>query len=193
VLSSKPGASPALYIKGPADEFVRSLVARADIDIEVVDNQPYSFEELELRKLEVHRALETQGFLYISTGLSITDGGRITAEVTRQSGLSDDTAVILSGLSPQLRASVGLTVSDAPIAADEHAYGGMWVRDDGVNECTSGWSVWNITSGTTGVTTAGHCDGINQVSEPGWGVWALTQQAEHRVSGATSSGIHRVI
>ena len=62
MLSPEPGGAPALYIKGPADEFVRTLVANAEIDIRIVDNQPFSLEELEERKLQVHRALEAYGF-----------------------------------------------------------------------------------------------------------------------------------
>jgi hypothetical protein len=118
-LSPEPGGAPALYIKGPADDFVRGLVAEAEIDIKIVDNQPFSFDELEERKLRVHRALEAQGFQNVSTGFSVTGGGQITAGVTRQSGLPDDAAEILSGLPASLRASVTLTVSDAPIVVDD--------------------------------------------------------------------------
>jgi len=153
-LSSEPGGAPALYIKGPADQFVRNLVANAEIDIKIVENQPFSFDELGERMLQVHRALEARGFQNVSTGFSPTGGGQIRAGVTRQPGLPDDPAEILSGLPAELRASVTLTVSDAPIVSDDSAFGGMQLRDDGRNECTSGWSVWNAT-GTTGVTGAG--------------------------------------
>ena len=33
--------SPRLYIKGPSDDSLRELVAGADVEIEIVDNQPY--------------------------------------------------------------------------------------------------------------------------------------------------------
>ena len=131
VLSPEPGGVPALYIKGPADQFVLSLVANAEIDIEIVDNQPFSFDELQQRKLQVHRALEAQGFQYISTGFSITDGGQIISRVTRQTGLPDDPDEILSSLPAELRSSVTLTVSDAPVVVDENAFGGIQMRDDG--------------------------------------------------------------
>jgi hypothetical protein len=49
-LSDVPGGVPELYIKGPADEFVRAQVAAAGIEIRIVDNQPYSFAELEARR-----------------------------------------------------------------------------------------------------------------------------------------------
>lgn len=179
VLSPEPGEAPSLYVKGPADDFVRSLVASAEIPIKLVDNQPYSFDELEERKIQVHRALEDQGFRHVSTGFSVAGGGEVTAGVSRHTGLPTEAAEILSGLPASLRDSVVLTVSDVPIALDESAFGGMQLRDDGANECTSGWSVWDA-SGTTGATGAGHCSGINQIVDPNVGVVNLAFQAEHR-------------
>jgi len=133
VLSPEPGGAPELYIKGPADDFVRSIVANAETDIQIVDNQPVSFAELEERKLQVHRALEALGFRYVSTGFSVAGGGRIAAGVTREPGLPADAAEILSVLPAALRESVTLTVSDAPIAVDLSVFGGTQMRDDGIN------------------------------------------------------------
>lgn len=113
VLSSEPGGSPALYIKGPADDLVLELVDKAEIDIRVVDNQPFSFNELEDRKIRVHRALEEQGFRYVATGFSVTGGGQIKASVTTQEQLPSDEATILSNLPESLRDSVALTVRDS--------------------------------------------------------------------------------
>jgi len=179
VLSPEPGGAPALYIKGSADEFVRALVAGAEIDIKVVDDQPFSSDELEEREMQVARTLEALGFQSAYISSSITDGGQIIAGVTRQPGLPDDQLKILSGLPAELRASVALTVSDAPVSGADDAFGGMQLRDDGANECTSGWSVWKASSGTTGVTGAGHCLGINQIVDPSAGVLWLTFQAQH--------------
>lgn len=123
VLSPEPGGAPALYIKGPADDFVRSLVANAEIDVKIVDNQPYSFDELRERQHGVARALEAQGFQYISAGFSVTGGGRIKAAVTRQAGLPTDAADILLGLPAALRESVELTVIDAPILVEFSSFG----------------------------------------------------------------------
>lgn len=178
-LSTDPGGPPALYIKGRADQLVRTLAADAEVNVTLVEDQPFSFAELEDRKIKVHRSLEAQGFKSVSTGFDITDRGRIRAGVTRQPGRSADAATIRSRLPQSVREDTTVTVSDAPVVADEHAFGGMLVRDDGVDECTSGWAVENG-AGTTGVTTAGHCDGINQIVEPGVGTWGLTHQSEHR-------------
>ncbi len=123
VLSPEPGGVPALYIKGPADDFVRSLVADAEINIKIVDNQPYSFDELRERQHEVARALEAQGFEYVSAGFSITGRGQITVVVSRQTGLPTNAADILSRLPVALRESVELTVGDAPILVEFSAFG----------------------------------------------------------------------
>lgn len=104
-----------VYIKGPADRLVRSLVANAEVDIKIVDDQPFSFEELEERKIEVHRALQAQGFRHISTGFSITCRGQIVADVMRQPGRPDNPSEIRSRFPSELRESVTLTVRDEPI------------------------------------------------------------------------------
>ncbi|MCH8050916.1 MAG: hypothetical protein IIC86_02745 [Chloroflexi bacterium] len=131
VLAEEPGGAPMLYIKGPADDFVRSLVANAEIDIKIVDNQPFSFEELDERKMRVHRVLQALGFRSAYIMSNVTDGGKIEAGVTRQTGLPDNPDEILSSLPAELRSSVTLTVSDVPVAVTEAAFGGMQMRDDG--------------------------------------------------------------
>lgn len=123
VLSPEPGGAPMLYIKGSADEFVRKLVADAEIDVRIVDNQPYSFDELEERASQVARALQAQGFQDVSAGFSIDGAGQIKAAVAREPGLPGDAAEILSGLPAALRASVTLTVSDAPVLVEFNAFG----------------------------------------------------------------------
>lgn len=65
-----------------------------------------------------------------------------------------------------LALNLTLLTGSGPIMIEEHTRGGNWIRDDGVRECTSGWSVrsGNV---STGFITAAHCDGINQFEEPG--------------------------
>lgn len=117
-LSPDPLGPPSIYIKGPADEFVRNLVAGAEIEVKIIDNQPFSFEELEQRKQRVVGALVARGFQNLSVGFRIQDAGLIEAAVTLEPGLPDDPAEILAVLPPDLRGSVSLTVSDAPVGVD---------------------------------------------------------------------------
>lgn len=118
-LSDDPDGAPTLYIKGPADEFVRDLVASAEVPVILADHQPYSFDELEERKLQVHHALVALGFRNVATGFDITNEGQIEAAVTREAGLPDTDAELLLALPAELRASVTITVSDEPGVTDE--------------------------------------------------------------------------
>lgn len=112
VLPSEPDGAPVLYIKGPADELVRGIVAGAEIEIKIADNQPFSGDELDERKSAVTRALVDLGFEIIMAGYNIADEGRITAAVAREPGLPDDPEGILSMLPAPLRDGVELTVTD---------------------------------------------------------------------------------
>jgi streptogrisin C len=177
-LSAVPDGAPTLYIKGPADEFVWRLVDSAGFSIQVIEGRPFSWRELEARSIGLNRRLAGLGFRDIVTSFDESTS-TVEAVVRRVPAMAAVRAdQVLASLPAEFRSGVRVELVDEDIAIDEHAYGGMWVRDDGVNECTSGWAVTNGV--TTGVTTAGHCDGINEIVEPGVGVHALTHQAEHR-------------
>ncbi len=53
------------------------------------------------------------------------DGGRIHAAVTKKAGLAAEASGIELMLPESLRGSVSITLSDAPVAIDESAFGGM--------------------------------------------------------------------
>jgi hypothetical protein len=175
-LSTQPGGAPTLYVKGRADASVREAVTSAGIPITLVEGHPLSWLELEARSQELNRRLGALGFRDIVASFDEATA-IVEATVTRIPGLPGQPAQILSLLPSELRDRVQLGLVDAPASADFTASGGMWVRDDGVNECTSGWSVTD--GGTTGVTTAGHCNGINEINHPGVGIHSLTWQAQH--------------
>jgi streptogrisin C len=177
-LSPVPGGAPTLYIKGKASQFVRDTVESAGMPIEVVEGRPFSWQELEDRSIRLNHRLAGLGFQDIVTSFDETTS-TIDAVATRSPSLLTTAERVQALLPAEFQAGVKLELVDEAVAVDDAAaFGGNWVRDDGVRECTSGWSV--ITGATTGVTTAGHCDGINQIEEPGVGVHPLTHQAEHR-------------
>ncbi len=176
-LSDLPEGTPTLYIKGTTDDFVWDLVDSAEIPIDVVDGRPFSWLELEERSIRLNRLLAERGFLDIVTSFDERTSV-VEAYVTRVPGFVANEAQLLEMLPAEFRGNTTLKVMDDDVATDDTAFGGMWVRDDGVNECTSGWSVTD--GATTGVTTAGHCTGINQIDHPGLSVHTLTHVAEHR-------------
>jgi hypothetical protein len=117
-LSEEPGGPLTMYIKGPADEYIRSLVAGAEIEIIIVDNQLYSRAELDARQSRVSEALLAKGYANFAVGTDIRTA-RIEADVTRQAGLPDDPEKILAALPADLRDSVDVEVSDAPVVVDD--------------------------------------------------------------------------
>jgi hypothetical protein len=122
------GGPPRLLVKGRASAFVRQLVATAPIDVALVDDQPYSYAELEMRSEVVHKELLTQGYREAVTSFDIEGRGAIQATVRHERGLSDDRAEILRRLPETLRASVDLTISyERDVVTPE--------EDDNTSEC----------------------------------------------------------
>lgn len=169
-------------IRPPSGEFgYRPLVEAAGIEIVVADDQPFSFAELEERKGRVHKALLANGFRDVVTNVNIQGGGVIPVTLTPEPGLAATAEAILALLPPDLKSSVELTISDAPVVVREGAFGGMWMLRSGIRDCTSGWTVQKVGSSTRGVSTAGHCNSINQIEHPGHAIHAaITQAPEHQ-------------
>lgn len=160
-LSPEPDGPPMLFIKGPQDAFIDELVRSSSVPIVVVDNQPFSFAELEARQQRAHAAL-LQFTDDVGIGFDIARGGVLEVVVTRSVRLPDQTAV-LDALPADLRASVEVRVIDAPVVESEAAYGGMTLLRTGIPDCTSGWTVQVVGASTRGISGAAHCSGMDQV------------------------------
>jgi streptogrisin C len=163
-LSETPGGAPSLYIKGPAPKWVRDLVDAAAVPIKIVDDQPYSFDELEQRKDKVHQALVDMGYEAVATGVNITGAGEIRPVVLKTPGLPTNLASILEGIPERLRSSVDVRVTDKWYGSGDDAIGGayIWNTANG-NFCTSGYAVQHRGTGQKGVVSAGHCEGMNRI------------------------------
>jgi len=178
VLASTPGGTSTLLLKGEANAFVRQLVAAAGIPIIVVDRQPYSLEDLATRSTQVHKQLATAGYRDIATGVDIAHA-RVLATVGARPGLPSAASAVSATLSADVRAATELTVIDGPVGTDLEAFGGMRTQDPEL--CTSGFSVVDNQTGTTGVTTAGHCL-VGEIVDPGDPdvVYSFPAEEEHR-------------
>jgi len=159
-LSDVPGGVPTLYLKGPASRAIKALVAKAGIRIHLADKQPFSFDELEARNDKVAGALLATGYRTVATGFRLGGRGAIEASVQRTPGRPHDAAGVLAALPAGLRGQVTVSVRDRAVAVPMSGppMGGMNMDDDGYKTCTSGFSVYSLSTGTTGVTTAGHCN-----------------------------------
>jgi streptogrisin C len=157
VLSSQPGGAPRLLLKGTANAAVRQLARQSGLVL--ADRQPYSLRELETQAAKAHSLLARMGYQSVATAVDI-DTASIEVTVSRAAGLPASAATLRAA--PGLTdAPAGLRLSfvDGPVMTPQLVFGGQELRDDGVFQCTTGWSLTGA-----GVTTAAHCpDGINQV------------------------------
>jgi streptogrisin C len=165
VLSSTPGGAPTLLLKGEANDFVRATVAAAGIPIRIADRQPYSLAELTERSTQVQKQLAAMGYRDIGTAVDVAKG-QVLASVTARAGLPTSRSALSAALPSELLAGTQLTVVDKPVGALSAAFGGMVNFDTTGGWCTSGWPVRHNATGTIGVTTAGHCFGIDTIVDP---------------------------
>lgn len=116
-LANGPNDTPTIYIKGPADALIRELVASAEIEVAIADNQPYSFVELEERQMRLVAALTDIGYSNWAAGSDIQTG-RLWASITIEADLPSSTAALLALLPADLRSGVDVEFSETPVAVD---------------------------------------------------------------------------
>lgn len=177
-VGAKPGEPPTIYIKGPADPYIRNLVASAAIRILIADNQPYSREELEQRKHAIHQLLTEIGYDDLMTSYDIQNRGRIHVVLSRRNGLPDLASDVLAQLPEDLRSDVEIEMVSRRVDEPQAAYGGMYGTKDGNNWCLFAWSVRSQASGITGLVTASvaHCGVMTGVRVPGIGIYGASVQ-----------------
>jgi hypothetical protein len=175
-LADEPTETPTVYVKGRAPADIRALAS--ELDVALVEGQPYSLDELDARLAAVQGAMFSAGFEDFAVSADIQRAGAITLVVAVPSGASFDLA--LAGIPPEIAKDITVIIEDIPVVEPQGAFGGMRLQDGGVFLCTSGWTVRRIADGVRGVTGAGHCPaGIDQINHPGHGVHATFFRQEH--------------
>jgi streptogrisin C len=182
VVSEDPLGSPSLLVKGEADEYVKKLVAEEDVPINVVDGQPFSSVELDEQIQATHKALRSAGYQEITVTADIQRHGKIVATLRARDGLDSRPGDIAKMVLANSHVNPEVIVSNSSLGHLSAPFGGMRVWDAWTPECTSGWSVglylfpvWIV----SGVTTAGHCTGIDGIDEPGIGLRNFPFEEEH--------------
>ena len=174
-LAADPTQPPTVYVKGRAPADIRALAS--ELGVALVEEQPYSLNELDVRLAAVQEAMASAGFEDFAVSADIQREGAITLVVRASSGVGLDP--VLAGIAPKIAKDITVVTDAEPVVEPQGAFGGMKLQDGGVFECTSGWTVRKIANGVRGVTGAGHCSGIDQINHPGHGVHAAFFQAEH--------------
>lgn len=143
--------NPVIYIKGAVDQVLFDELNVRNID--VIDMQPYSLIELKQKQHQVHSNLSDRGYKYIATSFDIR-GGVVKAKVTRADDIIDE---------PLLIDDVVITFEDEPVAIHHAAFGGQVAASNGSLVCTTGWEIHSPLYPYKGVSTAGHCSGVNKI------------------------------
>lgn len=165
-----PGATSTIYIAGKAPSAVERLVADAGLPVELVEGGKYTSDDLDRRSVQLVDAFAEIG---LEAGAAVMPDGQIQVAVNSDPKLA-------TKLPAELLDAVDVVEAPGTIARDEDVTGGVLVYATGGGSCTSGFSVRSRATGTTGVSTAGHCTGINRFSIPGPNNdVALSHQAQH--------------
>lgn len=169
-VTDDPDSLPLLLVKGPADDFVRNLVSRATGPIQVVDNQPFSSEELKQRQALLYAELQTMGYEDVSVAFDIQREGQLVATARQQAPAPTSSADAIARLSETLRDNVDLLLIDTEIGHATNSRGGIHIFQNSApgNYCSTGFTVINGTGSPAnwGVTTAGHCFSLDRDTHP---------------------------
>jgi streptogrisin C len=169
--AEQPGAASQVMIKGDVLDDVARMVETSGLKVELVGGMKFSLLDQQRRSSEIIKVLRSAG--YKEVGTAVLSGGQIQ--------------VAVSG-TPRTRVELpahlldGVEVVQAPgrIVTDEAAMGGQQVFGGGA-QCTSGFSVRRISTGTTGIATAAHCTGMSTIVTPS-GNRSMSFQLQHNGS-----------
>jgi hypothetical protein len=98
---------------------VRELVAAAPVAILIIDEQPFSFAELEQRQSLLTQALSDLGFDNFATSFDIEHRVQLEATVQRIEGAPATVAEIVTALPASIASDVDVEIWDEPMVIDE--------------------------------------------------------------------------
>lgn len=155
--------------KGSVPEAAVALAQSRGVSVTFQGDSTYSLSEMRERAAALYQELAALGSPEVATGVRASEQ-MIIASAVWPPGLQSLTADELVARLPDWAAAedIAIDFTKGPLTQPAHTYGGAWMRDDGSRECTSGFTA--VRNGITGVTTAGHCAGLNQYEQPSDGL-----------------------
>ncbi len=162
---------PTIYLFGDSGtKRARELASTYyDLGIQVQDGISTSLAELTKIRDATHTELRAQAIAESTSDLDVV-AGRITVTVSIR-GKTRDYAELPALIAKKVSNRVTVTLTSQAIVhpAVAEAFGGM-----NIGPCTSGFSVFSLTSFTTGITTAGHCWGASPIANPAQGAYSAS-------------------
>ena len=168
--------------KGPVPPEATALADSIGVRVNLNANAIYSSLDMRDRAARLQTELTALGSPEVGTAVLVAEQ-RIVATAVRPPGIEGLSVEAILARLPSWTAAGDISIDfiDGPLNQQAHTYGGAWMRDDGARECTSGFTA--VRQGVTGVTTAGHCTGINQYEQPSDGlVYSAPNIIEHQGS-----------
>jgi len=154
-MAPAPGQPAEIRFKGAVPPEAAQDIASSGLTVDIRGGTKYTQKEIRQRSTDIARWLMNAG--YRDAGTAVMPAGFV--EVTIGSGAPKPL------LPPSLREDARITVIDGPATRLEHTRGGAWLQDNNSNMCTSGFTVTTL-AGTTGVSTAAHCSGLDEYNPP---------------------------
>ena len=170
-----PDIGTTVYVAAADVEAARLLVAdQENVSIAVASHSLEDLIEGHVAAAEalVARGMDVDDFI---TQVDVALGSVVVRLV--------DTTPAIEDLTRELESAAGVSIVARVVSAEElrhvetHTYGGGQLRDDGADECTSGFTVRKNGTSVDGVLTAAHCSGLNQYREPTGLVYSMSYQA----------------
>ena len=154
--ATSPGGRSFLRFKGAVPAAAEALATESGLDVGLTGGRRYSSAELADRTVASVKFFEAAGY------------PQVAAAVLRD-GLID---IAVSGvakpgveLPPALADGARVTYTEREVAGNLHTYGGAKISGGGF-QCTTGFTVRSLITGTMGVTAAAHCTGMNTYDQP---------------------------
>jgi hypothetical protein len=158
VFANVPGGTSNIYFKGSIPSGATAAASATGLSINLVGGAPYSADEMQQQIDYAGDYLDSKG--YTNYVLSFVDD---TLEVTIGNG---QPAPSFPGT---VTATVIVELSSNPVAWFDSASGrgGMWAQTPGgSNTCTTSFTVRDVITSVTGVTTAEHCGALGTIANP---------------------------
>lgn len=172
VLSLDPQLPPTLLVKGRADDAIRDLVANEAEPIIIADEQTFSLIELQAQQQQISAALQAKNLTF-SVALDLVSG-LLEVSVADENAITIES--VLASIPEELRTRVNLGLAEPGHFRPDTVFGGMRAWGDGA--CTTGWTVTDA-FGQDSVTTAGHCNNVDEVVNPAEGTQDVEDGVEH--------------
>src|SRR5262249_35036839 len=151
-----PAFRAVALFKGAVPASARDLLAGADVELR--GGATWTLAALDTRARMVYADVAARFDATVATSFDARTG---TIEVSIQTppDLLGATEAQLRGLLPKSAraADVHVSFGTAPVSGNEHTRAGALTTSSAGDRCTTGFSVFSLASGTTGMLTAGHC------------------------------------